>query len=262
MEHLKSSSTASQCSRDWLILKYATHLLPTFLPSSLTMPTLKMMVSWTNANSNNRCNRLTRFLSYYRTASLLRMAVVCMPACCHLMISGITYSTSAIHLGNALILLKSPAPNKYLPARIDYIAQILFDDTDDGHLVTFIAAWKYKPSAVNIDPFRAFPFLQTQLWSRDLDSLELYPLQSIECHFAQSLVSWENSDLMVMISLSRVCVIHCVFCSLLIFLEGDDGFWYLNSLRLLRDPLREGFIARTTLLYQIFIILTLCKIWF
>jgi len=142
----------------------------------------------------------------------------------HLMISGITYSTSAIHLGNALILLKSPAPNKYLPARIDYIAQILFDDTDDGHLVTFIAARKYKPSAVNIDPFRAFPFLQTQLWSRDLDSLELYPLQSIECHFAQSLVSWENSDLMVMISLSRVCVIHCVFCSLLIFLEGDDGF--------------------------------------
>jgi hypothetical protein len=129
----------------------------------------------------------------------------------HLTISGITYSSSAIHLGNALILLKSPAPNKYLPARIDYIAQILFDDTDDGHLVTFVAARKYKPSNVNIDPFCAFPFLQTQLWSRELDSLKLYPLQSIECHFAQSLVSWENSDSMVMISLSRVRVVSYVF---------------------------------------------------
>ena len=132
----------------------------------------------------------------------------------HLKISGITYSSSAVHLGNALILLKSPTPNKYLPARIDYITQILFDDTDDGHLVTFVAARKYKPSTVNSDPFRAFPFLQTQLWSRELDSLELYPLQSIECHFAQSLVSWENSDVMAMISLSRVCVISCVFSAL------------------------------------------------
>ncbi len=114
----------------------------------------------------------------------------------HLTIRGITYLSSAYHLGNALILLKSTAPNKYLPARIDYITQILFDDTDDGHLVTFIAARKYKPSTFKNDPFRAFPFLQAQIWSRELDSLE--------CHFAQSLITWENLDGMVMISLSRV----------------------------------------------------------
>lgn len=44
----------------------------------------------------------------------------------HVWISCITYSSSAGHLGNSLIL----------------IAQILLD-TDNGHLVTFIATWKY-----------------------------------------------------------------------------------------------------------------------
>jgi hypothetical protein len=135
----------------------------------------------------------------------------------HVRLSGITYSSSAGHLGNSLILINSPAPNKYLPARIDYIAQILLD-TDDGHLVTFIAARKYKPSLVKVDPFHAFPFLQAQLWSRELDSLELYPLSSIECHFAQSLVSWEKLDLMLMISMSRVRVVSHIFalCSFLL----------------------------------------------
>jgi hypothetical protein len=138
----------------------------------------------------------------------------CLPAhlLSHLTISGITYSTSTTHLGNSLILLKSSAPNKYLPARIDFIAQILLD-TDDGHLVTFIATRKYKPSPIKSDPFRSFPFLQVELWSRELDSLKLYLLNSIECHFAQSLVLWKDLNLMVMISLSRVCIFLSFFCT-------------------------------------------------
>jgi hypothetical protein len=128
-------------------------------------------------------------------------------------INGITYLSSATHFGNSLVFINSPAPNKYLPAQIDYIAQILFNHTNDGYLVTFVAAQKYKPSLAKTDPFRAFPFLQSQLWSRNLDSLELYPLDSIKSHFAQSLVSWEKLDLMVMISLSRVCVVNFILHS-------------------------------------------------
>jgi len=124
----------------------------------------------------------------------------------HLNINGITYSSSSFHLGNASILLKSPAPNRYLPARIDYIAQVLFDDTDDRHMITFIAARRYQAASIKNDPFRLFPFLQAQLWSNNLDPLELYPLNAIECHFAQTPILWEGSQMFVMSSLSRVCI--------------------------------------------------------
>ena len=67
------------------------------------------------------------------------------------MINGITYLSSATHFGNSLVFINSPAPNKYLPAQIDYIAQILFDHTNDGYLVTFIATQKYKPSLADND---------------------------------------------------------------------------------------------------------------
>lgn len=87
----------------------------------------------------------------------------------HLTINGITYSTSFKHLGNALILLSSGVANKFLPARIDYIAQILFDGDDEpDQMITLFAAHQYKAVDILNDPFLSHPLLQAQLWSLSL----------------------------------------------------------------------------------------------
>jgi hypothetical protein len=52
-------------------------------------------------------------------------------------------------------------------------------------------------------------------------TLEVYSLNAIGSHFAQSLITWEKLDLMVMISLSRVSVVFFLCILLICFLEND-----------------------------------------
>jgi len=122
----------------------------------------------------------------------------------HIVINGLTYSSSWKHLGNSSILLDSGSPNKYSPACIDYITQVDFEDNDAPCTVTYIAARKYKPANVRVDPFTSFPLLQAQLWSQKLGALQLFRLSDIRSHFAYLPIHREEKDLMVIISLSRV----------------------------------------------------------
>ena len=122
----------------------------------------------------------------------------------HLTIGGRTYSTSTKHLGNSHILLKSGIPGQLVPARIDYITQVMVPCDRQDMAIAYIAARKYRPLNLANDPFRAYPCLQAELWSEDLSDLELYPLDSIKTHFVSLPVLWEGQSMMVAVSLSRV----------------------------------------------------------
>lgn len=124
----------------------------------------------------------------------------------HITIGSRTYSTSTKHLGNSHILLKPRIPGQMIPARIDYITQVV---VPGDSAVMYIAARKYLPlKLTNLnDPFRAHPCLQAELWSECLSELVLYPLNLIETHFASLPISWEGQLMMVVVSLKRVSII-------------------------------------------------------
>jgi hypothetical protein len=124
----------------------------------------------------------------------------------HLTINVITYSTSSQHLGNSSILLKSGVVGKLLPAQIDYLTQIVFEDEGNQpqHMVTFIAACKYKAASILYDLFKLYPDVQAQIWRNKLGPLGLYPINSIDCHFAHLPLSIDNQEMIAIISLSRV----------------------------------------------------------
>jgi len=122
----------------------------------------------------------------------------------HLTLGGVAYSTSSKHLGNSYILIKSGTPGKLLPARIDYIVQVEIPVEGGTYQVPYVVACKFLPIELQDDPYRSFTCLRAELWSVSLDELGLYPLDSIEGHFAGLPILWENKNVMVVISLSHV----------------------------------------------------------
>lgn len=120
-----------------------------------------------------------------------------------LTIKGITYSVASRHLGNSSVLIDSGRQGVMLPAQIEYFVQLSLPDNPET-LLMFAAARRYMPSEVKIDPFSSFPFLRAQLWSKELDELELYPLDNIASHFAYCPMRWEDRNVIAVVSLSRV----------------------------------------------------------
>lgn len=121
-----------------------------------------------------------------------------------LTIAGITYSVASKHIGNSCILLRSPSTDIFLPARIEYIVQFV-SENDISSITTLVAVQQFKRRDTRSDPFASYPLLQTQMWSPELGTLELHPVNDIVCHFACSTMLWEGEKVMVVVSLSRVC---------------------------------------------------------
>ena len=121
----------------------------------------------------------------------------------NLTMKGIVYSAASRHVGNSSVLIHSGQPGVLIPAQIQCFVQLVLPDNINIP-VTFVAAQRYLPANVIHDPFSAYPFLRAGLWSRELDSLELYTPESIESHFAHCPMEWEERQVMAIISLSRV----------------------------------------------------------
>lgn len=120
----------------------------------------------------------------------------------HLTVAGMTYSVASKHRGNSCVLIGSPS--KALPARIEHIIQLAFDDSISS-LTTLIATRRFKRRVTGSDPFSSYPLLRTQLWSPELGALELHAVSAIQCHFACSTMLWEGENVIAAVSLSRVC---------------------------------------------------------
>lgn len=120
-----------------------------------------------------------------------------------LTVAGITYSVASKHSGNSCILLNLPSKTTSVPAQIEHIVQFASNNDISG-VNTLVAVRRFKRLNNQSDPFSIYPLLQTQIWSRELGTLELHPIGSIHCHFACSTMLWEGEQVMVMVSLSRV----------------------------------------------------------
>ena len=121
----------------------------------------------------------------------------------NLSMKGIRYSAASRHVGNSSVLIHSGRPGVLIPAQIQCFVQLVLPDNINTP-VTFVAAQRYLPANVKHDPFSAYPFLRAELWSHELDVLELYTPESIESHFAHCPMKWEEGQVMAVISLSRV----------------------------------------------------------
>jgi hypothetical protein len=137
-----------------------------------------------------------------------------------LTVAGITYSVASKHIGNSCVLLTSASQAVFRPAQIEHIVQFVSED-DVSSVKTFIAARRFKQTHTQSDPFSVYPLLRTQIWSPALGSLELHPINTIQCHFARSTMLWEGEKVMVMVSLSRVCSHSVSFQSSLRFFKGN-----------------------------------------
>jgi hypothetical protein len=128
----------------------------------------------------------------------------------HLTISGLTYTISPKHAGNSNVLFKADADNHPFPTRIDNVVQILIG----GKIQTLIAARRYHRSQVKDDPFRRFPMLQVEIWSTHLGPIEIFKPDDIHAHFAKAEVTWEEVNVTVVASLSRVSHSCSIFSNL------------------------------------------------
>jgi hypothetical protein len=118
----------------------------------------------------------------------------------HLTMHGITYAVASKHAGNSCVLVSMEAGIKPFPARIEYIVQLA---TPNG-VTTHIAIRRHKQADVTSDPFLQFPVIQARMWSRVLEKLEIIPVQRICSHFSCLFMKWEDKEVALVLSLSRV----------------------------------------------------------
>ena len=121
------------------------------------------------------------------------------------------------HSGNSCTLLDPPPKAILLPAHIEHIVQFVSND-DILSVITLVAVQRFKPHNTHSDPFSPYLLLQIQIWSHELQgTLELHPVNAIQCHFACSTMLWEGEKVMIVISLSCVCPHSNLFLSSLKF---------------------------------------------
>ena len=124
----------------------------------------------------------------------------------NLTMKGIVYSAASRQIRNSSVLIHSGQPGVLIPAQIQCFVQLVLLDNINTPVTSVAAQWylRHLPANVIHDSFSAYPFLRAGLWSRELDSLELYTPESIESHFAHCPMEWEEWQVMAIISLSQV----------------------------------------------------------
>jgi len=121
---------------------------------------------------------------------------------------GINYSIKHVHEGNSGILCR----NSETPYCIEQI--LAFPNTERNRDIQgiWLVVRRHKQADVRWDPYRRYPLLRANLWSAQLGStVEVLKLTDIDCHFAKCVIQWEQKEVAVVVSLSRVS--HgCLFC--------------------------------------------------
>jgi hypothetical protein len=120
----------------------------------------------------------------------------------HLTIRGVTYAVASEHAGNSCVLVGTEAGVEPVPVRIEHIVQLA---TPDG-MATHVAIRRHRRAGVTSDPFLQFPAVQARMWSRLLEKLEVIPVQHIRTHFSCLFMKWEDEEVALVLSMSRVCL--------------------------------------------------------
>lgn len=120
----------------------------------------------------------------------------------HLTVEGVRFTTRATHLGNSNILVRGLS-NEEIPASIEHILR-LPNSSDAWVLVRC-----HKDIDVH-DPFLTYPLIRAKMWSSLYhDRLDVVHFSSLTTHFAKHTFCWEDKQVVIASSLSRVsdCVV-------------------------------------------------------
>lgn len=117
---------------------------------------------------------------------------------------GILYSVNTRHEGNSCVLLSG----NRTPFCIEKILR--FSNKAGSGLSPELTteAWlivrPHLDANVALDPYLAYPYLRARIWSVELGPPEAVHISQIDSHFAKCQIRWEDKDVVVAVSLSRV----------------------------------------------------------
>ncbi|KAG6848980.1 hypothetical protein H0H93_012248 [Arthromyces matolae] len=117
-----------------------------------------------------------------------------------------SFTSISRHKGNSGIF----RVNSDIPFYIEKIVE--FDEKSIQQYPPLKGEWMagraLKASTVEQDPYLNYPLLRAKLWGTELEAnVEVWPIDQVEGHFAQLLISWEGQNASVVLSLSRVSLV-------------------------------------------------------
>jgi hypothetical protein len=118
----------------------------------------------------------------------------------NLTVNGLRYTVSSKHQGNSCVLFKTPDSAQVVAAQIEFILQIQVS----GPIQTLIIIRRHLAANILHDPCLRFPVLRAKFYSSELDHLEIINAAQITSHYAFFPCRYEDKDLILTISLSRV----------------------------------------------------------
>jgi hypothetical protein len=114
---------------------------------------------------------------------------------------GVNYSIKDVHEGNSGVLCQDSES----PYCIEQILAFPEDVTNRSVRGIWFVVRRHRPSDVRIDPYRRYPLLRAKMWSTQLESaVNILNPTEIDSHFAKCVIQWENQEVAVVVSLSRV----------------------------------------------------------
>jgi hypothetical protein len=146
-------------------------------------------------------------------------------------INGLRYTVSSKHQGNACVLFKSSDSAQVVAAQIEFILQVQVSDS----IQTLIIIRQHLAANISHDPCLPFPVLRAKFYSAELDHLEIINAAQITSHYAFFPCRYEDKDLILTMSLSRVSPPTLPFDGLSVGLPRDyqqdpDLSSYLSAL--------------------------------
>jgi hypothetical protein len=112
------------------------------------------------------------------------------------------YSTRKRHEGNSGVLFEGNGT----PYCIEHILQFPESKSRRALEGTWVIARPHQRANVATDPYLAYPRLRMKIWKAELDLQHVaMPILAISSHFAKRDIRWEDNQVAVVVSLSRVC---------------------------------------------------------
>jgi hypothetical protein len=111
------------------------------------------------------------------------------------------YSTRKRHEGNSGVLFEG----NDTPYCIEHILQFPGNKSRRALEGTWVIARPHRRANVVTDPYVVYPHLRMKIWEAELDRNQVaMPISAISSHFAKRDIRWEDNQVAVVASLSRV----------------------------------------------------------
>lgn len=132
---------------------------------------------------------------------------------------GVNFTVKKVHEGNSCVFRKE--------SKTPYCIEQILTIPEDPQGVWLVVRG-HRQAHVRVDPYRRYPLLRARLWSLELEpKIEVVEIREVDAHFAKCPIQWEQQEVAVVVSLSRV---RLHYASLT---PQVDRKWIMQDMRLL-----------------------------